>query len=223
LINKPYVEYMASFDLPIILSTGMSTMAEVEETVGWISAERENLGFTTALADRLTLLHCTSSYPAPLDSVNLKAMQTLAEHFDLPVGYSDHTAGILVAPASVAMGGTVVEKHFTLDRNLDGPDHQASLEPAAFSEMVKQIRQIEQSLGDGIKQPTEIELDVRNVARRSIVLKNNVPAGQVLTLDDLLLLRPGTGVEPKYLDVLIGRESCHDLSAGQQISWDDLK
>jgi len=223
LTNKPYVEYIASFDMPIILSTGMSTLAEVEETVDWIDAERAKLGFLAALADRLTLLHCTSSYPAPLDSVNLQAMQTLAKHFGLPVGYSDHTSGILVAPASVAMGGTVVEKHFTLDRNLDGPDHKASLEPTAFGDMVKHIRQIEQSLGDGVKQPTAVELDVRSVARRSIVVKNKIPAGQTLTLDDLQLLRPGTGLAPKYLDELVGRELRCELNAGQQLSWDDLK
>ena len=223
LINKPYVEYTASFDMPIILSTGMSTLAEVEETVGWIEAERAKRGFSSPLAEFLTLLHCTSSYPAPLDSVNLRAMQTLAKHFGLPVGYSDHTSGILVAPASVAMGGTVVEKHFTLDRNLDGPDHKASLEPAAFGEMVKQIRQVEQCLGDGIKQPTPVELDVRKVARRSIVVKNKIPAGHVLTQGDFQLLRPGTGLAPKYLDELVGRELRCELNAGQQLFWEDLK
>lgn len=223
LTNKPYVEYMASFDLPIILSTGMSTLAEVEETVGWIDAERTKRGFSAKLAERLTLLHCTSSYPTPLDSVNLQAIQTLALHFNLPVGYSDHTVGILVAPASVAMGGTVVEKHLTLDRNLDGPDHQASLEPSEFTNMVKQIRQIEQSLGNGVKQPAAVELDVRTVARRSIFLSKKVEPGQALALDDLLLLRPGTGIAPKHLDELVGREVLCELCAGHQLSWNDLK
>ena len=194
--NHPFLKYIAKKGLPIILSTGMSTLEEVAEAV---------LAIKTAGCKDLTILHCTSNYPARVEDCNLLAMKTMADAFDVPVGYSDHTPGIYVSLAAAAMGACVLEKHFTLDRTLLGPDHRASLEPAELDEMVQGIRVIEKALGSPEKTPVEPELEVRDVARRSIVAKIDIPKGTTLTEEIIAYKRPGTGIPPKDVDKIIGK------------------
>jgi N,N'-diacetyllegionaminate synthase len=219
--NLPFLSHLAGKRLPLIVSTGMATLAEVEEVVNVIDAafQRENVANQQGM---LTLLHCTSNYPTEPTDVNLRAMATLQERFRRPVGYSDHTAGILVPPAAVAMGARVIEKHLTLDRGLPGPDHRASLEPDEFKEMVRQIRFIEQCLGDGVKAPRSAELPVRDVVRRSIVTARALDAGQCVEAADLTLLRPGTGLAPRDLPRVIGCRAKRAVPVGTLLSWDDL-
>ena len=195
--NHPFLKYIAKKGLPIILSTGMSTLEEVAEAV---------LVIKEAGCNDLTLLHCTSNYPTRVEDCNLLAMKTLADAFDVPVGYSDHTTGIYVPLATVAMGACVIEKHFTLDKNLPGPDHMASLEPDELEEMVRSIRLVEKARGSSVKAPVESELEVRDVARRSTVAKVNIPIGTIITEDMLAFKRPGTGVAPKDMKQVVGRK-----------------
>lgn len=216
--NLPFLARVARLDVPLILSTGMATIEEVEEAVGVIQSTRARPGGSV----RLTLLHCTSNYPTALEDVNLRAMQTLRERFGLPVGYSDHTAGILIPVAAVAMGATVIEKHFTLDRQLPGPDHLASLEPVELQEMVTQIRALERSFGDGQKRPREKELPVRDLVRRSLVAARDIRSGEVLTEGDVVMLRPGTGLAPRELSRVVGRRACVDIAANTQLTWEHL-
>lgn len=223
LTNRPFLEYLAGFDLPLIVSTGMATLDEVREAVGWIDAARAARGLTAALAGMVTVLHCTSNYPAAAEDVNLRAMCTLAAALDLPVGYSDHTLGIAVSTAAVALGASVIEKHYTLDRTLPGPDHPASLEPGELAELVRAVRTVGQALGDGVKAPRPAELAVRDVARRSVTLVRDLPAGHRLADGDLELLRPGTGIPPAALSGLPGRALRRALAAGTTLSWDDLE
>lgn len=194
--NYPFLKYIAKKDIPIILSTGMSTLEEVAEAVSVIES---------AGCEDLILLHCTSNYPARIDDCNLLVMKTMEEAFKLPVGYSDHTPGIAIPIAAAALGACVIEKHFTLDRNLPGPDHKASLEPDEFEEMVKSIRKVERALGSPVKAPVEAELEVRNIARRSIVAKVDIPKGTVISADMLAFKRPGIGLPPKNANLLIGK------------------
>lgn len=222
LTNAPFVRYLSAKGLPLIVSTGMATLDEVADAVNWISETRQACGFIEPLADMLTLLHCTSNYPAPLADVNLLAMQTLQERFALPVGYSDHTTGIFVAPLARALGATVFEKHFTLDRTLPGPDHAASLEPAELAAMVQAIRDAEQVLGNGIKTPSAPELEVRIAARRSVTLARDVTAGQALGLADLTLMRPGDGIPPVAMESLVGRTVKRAMQAGDTLRFEDL-
>lgn len=204
---------------PLILSTGMSTLDEVELALGVLafgfinSGEKPSMGaFKEAyssnegqafLKEKVSLLHCTTEYPAPFDEVNLKAMDTLRDKFSLPAGYSDHTIGIAVPIAAVARGAVIIEKHFTLDRNLPGPDHKASLEPEELQQMVSSIRQIELALGTGIKQPTASELKNMAVARKSLVAAKDIKLGEAFTEANLGVKRPGTGISPlEYWDLL---------------------
>ena len=223
LTNLPYVAHIASKNIPIILSTGMSSLDEVNDTIEWIQRTRVECGYTEPLSKFLTLLHCTSHYPASFKSVNLRAMQTMAKEFSLPVGYSDHTAGVLISPMAVAMGAVVIEKHFTINRKLPGPDHQASLKPEELSQMIRDIRDVELSLGNGIKKPTESEIEVRKVVRRSVVLARDVKAGHTLCADDLILLRPEGGIAPKNMNDIIGKVARYDCSAGCQLQWKNLQ
>lgn len=208
--NLPFLAALAEFGLPLIISTGMADMQEVADAVGVVGTSR------------LTLLHCTSNYPARNEDVNLRAMASLRERFSVPVGYSDHTEGTAIAVAAVALGATVIEKHFTLDRELPGPDHKASLEPAVLGRMVQEIRAVEASLGDGVKAPRPAELPVRELVRRSVTLRRSRRAGERFEKDDLVLLRPGRGIAPKDLDRVVGRRAARDLPAGAVLSWEDL-
>ncbi len=211
--NLPFLKHLAGKKKPMILSTGMSTLEEVEEAVRTIRS--------AGVAD-LTLLHCVTEYPAPYAEINLRAMQTLKSAFDLPVGYSDHTLGIEIAIAAVAMGAVVIEKHFTLDRSLPGPDHAASLEPAELGQMVAAIRHVESALGSGIKAPAPCELPNIPVARKSIVAARFLPAGHRLESVDLNIKRPGSGLAPKLLPALIGRTLRSVVDKDDIIGWDQL-
>ena len=206
--NYPYLAAIARTGRDVILSTGMCELSEVEEAVAVL---RENG------AGVLTLLHCTTEYPAPIQDVNLKAMKTLAEHFGTAVGYSDHTEGIEVPVAAVAMGATVIEKHFTLDKNMDGPDHKASLEPKELAEMVRAIRKIEQALGSDKKQVTEREKANRKVARKSIVAARDIKAGEVFTEENLTVKRPGDGISPMKWTEILGRKAIRDFKKEERI------
>ena len=211
--NLPFLEHLAGKGRPLILSTGMSTLGEVEEAVHVLKA---------AGATQLTLLHCVTEYPAPYAEVNLRAMQTMKFAFGLPVGYSDHTTGIEVAIAAVALGAEVIEKHFTLDRSLPGPDHAASLEPFELHQMVTAIRHVEAALGTGIKAPAPCELSNISVARKSVVAARSFPTGHQLAAGDLDVKRPGNGLAPKLLPTLIGRTLRVDVAKDEIISWDHL-
>lgn len=211
--NLPFLEHLARKNRPMILSTGMSTLEEVEEAVRTIRA---------AGVTELTLLHCVTEYPAPYAEINLRAMQTLKSAFNLPVGYSDHTPGIEIAIAAVAMGAVVIEKHFTLDRSLPGPDHAASLEPAELKQMVAAIRHVESALGSGVKAPAPCELPNMPIARKSIVAARSLPAGHRLESVDLDIKRPGSGLAPKLLPELIGRTLRSGIQKDEIIGWDHL-
>ena len=200
--NLPLLRYIAKKEKPIILSTGMSTLGEIEEALDVIRSEG---------VEDIILLHCVSNYPARIEDVNLRALGTLKQAFKLPVGFSDHTLGITAPIAAVALGACVIEKHFTLDRNLPGPDHKASLEPDELKEMVKDIREVEKALGNGIKKPTKEEEKIKKVARRSIVAKVDISKGAIITEEMLDVKRPGTGIEPKYLKFIIGRKAKEDI------------
>jgi N,N'-diacetyllegionaminate synthase len=219
--NLPYLKQLASKKLPIILSTGMANLAEVQTAVQVIKAEWQRLSFAANKQD-LTILHCTSNYPTALADVNLRAMQAMAKELKYPVGYSDHTAGNLVASLAVAMGATVIEKHFTLDKSLPGPDHQASLEPAELTQLVRNIRDAEQSLGDGIKQPCTNELAVRELVRRSVTVTSDLKKGDKLTAADLTLMRPATGIAPVDFEQAIDKILIRDLPAGSTLAWSDI-
>ena len=200
--NYPYLVEIAKMGEEIILSTGMCSLQEVDEA---LKVLKENG------AGRITVLHCTTNYPTPMRDVNLKAMLTLKEYYNIPVGYSDHTKGIEVSIAAVAMGAEVIEKHFTLDRNMPGPDHRASLEPDELKAMVDAIRNIEQALGDGNKIPAESEKANIVVARKSIIAARDIKKGEVFTEDNLTTKRPGTGISPMKWNEIIGTKSIRDF------------
>ena len=233
--NAPFLLAIARAAQQVILSTGMSTLAEVEAALGVLAfgfvapaaAIPQRGDFERAFAsgavqqalhDRVTLLHCTTEYPAPFDEVNLFAMDTLAAAFGLPVGYSDHTPGIHISLAAVSRGARVIEKHFTLDRNLPGPDHKASLEPDELRQLVQQIREIEQALGDGIKRPTASEWKNRDAARRSLVVSKAIQVGEMLTEENLTCKRPGTGVSPSSYWQILGQTATRCYAADE--AWD---
>ncbi len=208
--NLPYLRLIGSFNKQVILSTGMATLGEIEAALDVLvraGTKRENI----------TLLHCTSEYPAPFDEVNLRAMQTLREAFKLTVGYSDHTKGIEIPIAAAALGATVIEKHFTLDRNLPGPDHKASLEPPELNAMVEAIRNIERALGDGLKKPSPSELKNRDVVRKSIVARKPIKAGEMFTEENLTVKRPGTGISPMLWNEILGKRAPRNFDQDELI------
>ncbi|ABK43087.1 N-acetylneuraminate synthase [Magnetococcus marinus MC-1] len=208
--NLPLLRGIGATGEAVLLSTGMATLGEVEAAINVLVMA----GTPRA---QITLLHCTTEYPAPLQEVNLRAMLSMGQSFALPYGYSDHTEGIAIAIAAAALGATVIEKHFTLDRQLPGPDHKASLEPAALGEMVQGIRQVEQAMGDGIKRPTPTELANRPIARKSIVARCAIRAGEPLTAENLTTKRPGDGLSPMYWDELVGRPAQRDYAEDDPI------
>jgi N,N'-diacetyllegionaminate synthase len=212
--NWPFLEHIASKKKPVILSTGMSDLREVEDAVRVLRG---------AGCSELVILHCTSSYPAPPASVNLRAMQTIADAFKTPIGFSDHTNGIEAALAATALGASVVEKHFTIDRTLPGPDHKASLEPEELQALVRGIRIVELALGDGHKQSTQVEQDVKSVARRSIVANRAIPKGTVISKDMLTFKRPGTGLPPSQLSTVTGRAAVRTIPMDALIQLEDLE
>lgn len=221
--NTPFLRLLAQKDLPMILSTGMATLDEIEDAVAVIRATRTTLGLTRPLGEMLTVLHCTSNYPAANADVNLRAMKTINEATGLPIGYSDHTLGVAVSTAAVALGATVIEKHFTLDKQLDGPDHQASLTVEELTTLVGHIRAIEAAMGSPRKEPSATELPVRALVRRSVTSRRALPSGSVMSSDDVCLLRPGTGIAPKALEQVYGRRLKHAIEAGQTLNWTDFE
>lgn len=202
--NLPYLRHIGQLGKAVILSAGMATMGEIEAAIGVL----EQAG---TLRANITILHCTTEYPTPMAEVNLRAMQSIHAAFGVKVGYSDHTSGIEVAIAAVAMGASVIEKHFTLDRNLPGPDHKASLEPKELKAMVAAIRNIEVALGDGIKRLTPSEARNKYVARKSLVTSQAIRAGEVFSAQNITTKRPGTGISPMRWDEVIGRTSPRDF------------
>lgn len=203
--NLPYLRMINACRRPVILSTGMATMEEVDAALEV---------FTNC---DVTLLHCTTEYPCPFNSVNLRAMLTLKERFGCSVGYSDHTQGIEVPIAAAALGAKVIEKHFTLNRDMEGPDHKASLEPGELTSMIASIRNVERALGTGDKRPDPVELKNVSVARKSIVAKRDIAEGELLSAENLTTMRPGTGMSPMFWDEVVGNPSPRTLSAGEQL------
>lgn len=225
LTNIPTLEYIAKKGKPVILSTGMATMDEVKEAVEAVTKYNKDL----------IILHCTTNYPCPLDEVNLKAMKTMEKEFSYPVGYSDHTMGIDVSLLAVSMGALMIEKHFTLDRNMEGPDHAASLEPHELKEMVekiknkpsldimlKEIADSETILGDGIKKPNISEQVIAKVARKSITADKDIPTGTTITRNMLHIKRPEGGIRPKYINKVIGKKAKKDIKKDELFSFEDL-
>jgi N-acetylneuraminate synthase/N,N'-diacetyllegionaminate synthase len=211
--NLPLLAHLGAKNLPVILSTGMAGMEEVAEAI-------RALGL--AGCPSLALLHCLSNYPADPAQVNLRAMATMAQAFGLPVGYSDHTLGPEVALAAVALGACIIEKHFTLDRSLPGPDHQASATPGELAALVRGIRTVEAALGHGRKEPAASEAAVAAVARRSLVAARDIAGGDVLAADMLACRRPGNGLTPAQLELVLGRRAAKDIAAGTLISLELL-
>ena len=217
--NKPLIQHIASKMKPIILSTGMSHLGEVEKTVSWIDDIWDKLD----KRPQLTILHCVSNYPARIEDVNLNAIRTMEMAFGLPIGYSDHTMGIEAAIAAIAIGARVIEKHFTLDRDMEGPDHKASLEPNELKDMVQAIRNIERAMGDGIKKPVKSEISTKKIARRSLVAARDIKAGETMLSGDILIKRPGTGIPAEFKDKIVGMQLKSDISVDSVIRWEDLK
>jgi N,N'-diacetyllegionaminate synthase len=211
--NLPFLEHVARKRKPVLLSTGMSEMSEVETAVRRIRVQGN---------DNIVLLQCVSNYPANPSDVNLRAMATMASNCNILVGYSDHTLGNETSLAAVALGACVIEKHFTLDRSLPGPDHKASLEPAELKALVKGIRIVESALGDGVKRPAASEANTRQVARKSLVLTRDLPAGTPIDKSMIAVKRPGTGLPPGMLDQLIGRTLKTNVSSGTLLTWEML-
>ena len=209
--NIPYLRQMASYHKPIILSTGMATLAQVAMAYDTLIA---------AGAPSVSLLHCTTNYPCPKNEVNLRAMQTMKEAFKCKVGYSDHTMGIEVPIAAVAIGAEIIEKHFTLDRNMDGPDHKASLEPHELKYMVDCIRNIEVALGDGIKRPNPSEVEISKVVLKSIVAKVPINKGETLTANNITIKRAGSGIPAAHWDMIVGTKALHNFDIDEPIKID---
>lgn len=208
--NYPYLKKIAEKGLPVVMSTGMANLSEIEQAM--------DVMVDNGLSrDQITILHCNTEYPTPMADVNLKAMQTIKDAFKVKVGYSDHTLGIEIPIAAVALGATVIEKHFTLDRNMEGPDHKASLEPGELKAMVNSIRNIEIALGHGLKQETESEKKNKFIARKSIVASCAIQKGELLTEENITTKRPGNGITPMRWNEVIGRSAKKDFSPDELI------
>ena len=208
--NLPYLRFIGSLGLPVILSSGMSTMDEIGDALKIL----ESAGLSRS---QVTVLHCTTEYPTPMVDVNLRALNSINKTFGVIVGYSDHTVGIEVSIAAVALGASVIEKHFTLDRLLPGPDHKASLEPNELIAMVKAIRNIEHSLGSGVKEPALSEIKNLHIARKSIMAKQQIAKGEVLSASNLIVKRPGDGISPMRWDLLVGQIANRDYLTNEMI------
>jgi N-acetylneuraminate synthase/N,N'-diacetyllegionaminate synthase len=214
LTHHELLRRICSKSKPVILSTGMATMDDVREALEVM---------IRAGSEDIVLLHCVSSYPTPANEANLRAMDTLTAAFGFPVGYSDHTLGCDIAVAAASRGAVVIEKHLTLSRHLPGPDHQASIEPDAFSHLVSRIREVESALGDGLKQPTRNEAEVARVARRSLHAGETIPMGAIVTRAMLVARRPGTGIAPTRASEMAGRHARETIPAGTMLELEMLE
>ena len=206
--NYPYLVKIAKTGMPIVMSTGMANLDEVKEAFKLLKDNG---------CGKITLLQCTTEYPAPLEDVNLNAMLTLREAFGCDIGYSDHTPGIEIPIAAVAMGAKVIEKHLTLDRNMEGPDHKASLEPDEFAQMVRCIRNVEKAMGNGIKKPSESEIKNINIARKSIIASRRISKGEILSEENITTKRPGNGISPMRWNDIIGKRAPRDFLGDELI------
>jgi N-acetylneuraminate synthase len=215
LTNIPLLRYMASSKLPMIVSTGMATLAEIEEAVDAIANKEGN--------NQIVLMHCVSWYPAKIEESNLRYMETLRHAFGFPVGFSDHTLGINMSIAARAMGAVILEKHFTMDSKKFGPDHAASIEPNEMKQLVQGIREVERGLGSSVRQFSEKEIGQRKVHRRSIVANKFIKAGETFAQDNLAIKRPGIGIKPKHWDVIVGKKAHRDLKPEQLLEWSDIE
>jgi len=211
--NFPLLKYTAEKGKPMIVSTGASTIGEIEEAVSAIKATGN---------ENIILLHCISNYPAAIEDANLKCMAAMQHAFELPVGYSDHALGIVAPLAAAALGAVVIEKHFTLSKKLSGPDHFYALEPQELKAMVENIRTIEKLMGSPNKQPVKAELESRKLGRRSIFAAKNTPAGTIIAREMLAILRPAIGLQPKLIDVIVGRRAKSDIKQYEPITWDKI-
>lgn len=211
LTNLPLLRYMSRLGKPLMLSTGMANLGEIEAAIEAI----EGAGTPRHL---ITVLHCTTEYPTPMEDVNLRAMVAMKTAFGVNTGYSDHTPGIVIPVAAVALGATIIEKHFTLDRNLPGPDHKASLEPHELKAMVEGIRNVERALGDGVKRPSPSELKNKPIARKSLVAIRPISAGEAFSAENMSAKRPGTGLSPMLWDEIVGRTATKDFAVDEQIT-----
>ncbi|EKQ51121.1 MULTISPECIES: N-acetylneuraminate synthase [unclassified Clostridium] len=214
LTNIPLLKYVGKLNKSMIISTGMSDLGEVEDAIESIKETGNN---------KISLLHCTSNYPTDYEDVNLNAMITLKNAFKLPVGYSDHTIGIEVSVAAAVMGAKIIEKHFTLDKSMEGPDHKASLNPEELKQMVRSIRHVEKALGDGIKKCESSEQNTKNVARKSIVAITNIKKGETISYNNIGFKRPGNGISPKLVGNIIGKIAIEDIAADSLISFSDIR
>lgn len=213
--NLPYLERIGSFNLKVLLSTGMSNLTEIKEAIDvLVSAGTDK--------NNITVLQCNTQYPTPFEDANILAMKTIADNFQVKIGFSDHTAGIEASLAAVALGATVIEKHFTLDKSLPGPDHKASIEPHELSSLVNGIRNIEKALGSGIKAPTPSEIPNIEIARRSIHIATNIAPGTHLTAEHLIMKRPANGISPMEYHKVIGKKTKIELNLDDQLRWEDL-
>ncbi|HPZ07437.1 MAG TPA: N-acetylneuraminate synthase [Candidatus Eremiobacteraeota bacterium] len=209
IINLPYLRKIGKLNKRIIISTGMSDLGEIEDAL-------DVLLISGTKKENITVLHCNTEYPTSMEDVNLKAMVTIKKALKVNIGYSDHTSGIEIPIAAVALGATVIEKHFTLDRNLEGPDHKASMEPSELKEMVRAIRNIEIAMGDGIKKPSKSEIKNMNIARKSIIAARDIKKGEIFTEENITVKRPGYGISPMRWDEIIGK------IAGKHFTIDEL-
>jgi N,N'-diacetyllegionaminate synthase len=214
--NYPYLQKIGRSGKPVIISTGMANLADIEAAIEVLT----NAGVPRI---EIMVLHCNTDYPTPMADVNLKAMLSIKEAFQVPVGYSDHTLGIEIPIAAVAMGGVCIEKHFTLDKNMEGPDHVASLDPAELKAMVSAIRNIEAAFGDGIKRPSPSEEKNKAIVRKSIHLAVNVKKGEMITADKIISKRPAGGISPMLWEDVCGTVATRDLEADSQLKWEDFK
>jgi N,N'-diacetyllegionaminate synthase len=210
--NLPFLRRIASFGKPVLLSTGMAKLGEIEAALDALEA-------AGTPRTRVTVLHCTTEYPAPLEEVNLRAMTVMGRAFGVAYGYSDHTLGIAIPVAAATLGATVIEKHFTLDRSLEGPDHKASLEPGELAAMIQGIRDVETALGDGLKRVTPSEARNRPVARKSIVAAGPIRKGAVIRESDITAKRPGTGISPMLWDRVVGSTATSDYGIDEELHW----
>lgn len=212
IVDLELIRYVAEKGKPVIISTGMANLGEIEDVKNTVKSVGN---------DDMILLHCNSLYPTPVDIVNLRAIETMKNAFRVPIGFSDHTLGIHISIAAVAMGACVIEKHFTLDRTLRGPDHSFAVEPNELRDMIRWIRDVENAKGNGIKDKSEIEKkEIYTKARRSIHAKCDIPKGTKITRDMLIIKRPGYGIKPKFINIMIGKDAKRDIEEDEWITWE---
>ena len=211
IVDLDLIDYVAKKHKPVMISTGMANIEEIEDAVN-VMLKNNNRD--------IILLHCNTIYPTPYEAVNLNALITMKNIFSYPIGYSDHTLGIHISLAAVALGAKVIERHFTLDKTQKGPDHAVSLEPSDLKELVKNVRDIERSMGDGVKKPHPLESENYEKGRRSIIAAQTIPKGTKITREMLIIKRPSYGIKPKFLDLVIGRTAIVDIEYDQWITWD---